>query len=173
MVKEVWKTIPGLPDYEASDQGRLRSYKRDKKAKEIPHLMACVPDEKGYLLANCTINSKGATQRVHRLIARAFIGEIPIGHQINHKNGIKSDNRLCNLEICTPSQNQRHRTNVLGVNLKWYRSPGARKLTAQNIRDIRTKVASGRLFVDVARDYEVSANCISNIWKRKRWAHVA
>src|SRR5688500_18178567 len=45
---------------------------------------------------------------VHRLVAAAFIGPRPQVAQINHKNGIKSDNRAENLEYCTGSQNMKH-----------------------------------------------------------------
>lgn len=130
-------------------------------------------DTNRYLLVNCRIDGKSKVQKVHRLVARAFIGEIPHGHQINHINGIKSDNRLENIEICTPSENQRHRANVLGINLNWYRSPGAMKLTEDNIRSMRTAAANGELFTEIAKKHGVSANCVSNIVKRKRWAHVA
>lgn len=45
---------------------------------------------------------------IHRLIVEAFIGPIPEGMHVNHKNGIRDDNRLSNLEICTPKQNVYH-----------------------------------------------------------------
>lgn len=44
----------------------------------------------------------------HRLIWQAVHGAIPEGMQINHKNGVKSDNRLANLELVTPSANTKH-----------------------------------------------------------------
>lgn len=45
--------------------------------------------------------------RVHRMIWKAFNGDIPTGYEINHKNGIRDDNRLENLELLT------HRENLL------------------------------------------------------------
>lgn len=52
---------------------------------------------------------------VHRLVCEAFHGAPPfIGAQVNHKNGVKSDNRADNLEWVTASENQRHRIDVLG-----------------------------------------------------------
>jgi hypothetical protein len=45
---------------------------------------------------------------VHRLVVEAFIGSIPKGMHVNHKNGVKNDNRLQNLEIVTPAENVRH-----------------------------------------------------------------
>jgi hypothetical protein len=44
----------------------------------------------------------------HRMVWEAVNGPIPDGMQINHKNGNKQDNRICNLEVVTPSENTRH-----------------------------------------------------------------
>lgn len=44
----------------------------------------------------------------HRYIAEKYIGPIPIDYVVNHKNGLKWDNRVENLEIVTQSQNRRH-----------------------------------------------------------------
>jgi hypothetical protein len=45
---------------------------------------------------------------VHRLVAEAFIGEIGKGMQIDHKNGVRDDNRACNLRIVTTKENARN-----------------------------------------------------------------
>ena len=45
---------------------------------------------------------------IHRIVATCFIGSIPVGYEVNHINGIKTDNRACNLEIVTKSENAKH-----------------------------------------------------------------
>lgn len=50
----------------------------------------------------------GKKHYVHRLVAELFIGEIPKGMQINHKNFDRADNRVENLEIVTQGDNTRH-----------------------------------------------------------------
>lgn len=55
------------------------------------------------------VHSHGAfVGTVHRMIWEAANGPIPAGMEINHINGIKSDNRLANLEMVTPSENCLH-----------------------------------------------------------------
>lgn len=58
----------------------------------------------GYLF----VNIYSRAYYVHRLVATAFYGEIPKGYEVNHINGCKCDNRVCNLEICTRKQNIKH-----------------------------------------------------------------
>lgn len=45
---------------------------------------------------------------IHRIVAACFIGSIPVGYEVNHINGIKTDNRASNLEIVTKSENTKH-----------------------------------------------------------------
>ena len=55
---------------------------------------------------------------IHRLVATAFVPGWRKGLQVNHKNGIKSDNRAENLEWVTQSENMRHRSNELLIDVK-------------------------------------------------------
>lgn len=75
----------------------------------------------GYLIVKIYIDKKFKSMLVHRLVALRHIGDIE-GMQINHKNGIKTDNNVENLEIVTQSQNMRHLIDVLG-----FKHPGYKK----------------------------------------------
>lgn len=54
------------------------------------------------------ISSAGMVGLAHRMIWESVHGPIPQGMQINHINGIKTDNRIVNLELVTPSENTKH-----------------------------------------------------------------
>ena len=62
----------------------------------------------GYL--KCKIRAEGGKQKnyyVHRFIWECFNGLIPKGMEIDHINDIRDDNRLCNLQLVTPSENSK------------------------------------------------------------------
>ena len=97
-----WKIIKetnGL--YEISENGLVRKTKTGKIIKPIPN-------EKGYLRIKLLINYKRHIFRVHRLVAQAFIPNPNNKPQVNHINGIKTDNRVQNLEWVSNSENIKH-----------------------------------------------------------------
>ena len=69
----------------------------------------------GYLQVRAKIGEKRYHCYAHRIIWIYFNGNIPKGKMINHKNGIKTDNCLDNLEVVTCSQNRLHASRVLGI----------------------------------------------------------
>lgn len=69
--------------------------------------------DKGYMRVIIRNNKKPTTVFVHRLVAMAFIPNPQNKPQVNHINGIKTDNRPQNLEWCTNEENTNHRAVVL------------------------------------------------------------
>lgn len=110
-MKEIWKDIKGFEGkYQISNYGRIMSFARYSRGV----LINPKHDKDGYLEIGLSNGSRGNCiyKRVHRLVAEAFIENpknLPI---INHKNGVRDDNRVDNLEWCNNSHNQLHRCHV-------------------------------------------------------------
>lgn len=101
---ENWGQVPEFSRYWISSLGRIYNARLHRFIK--PYF-----DDSGYMLVGMQ-RDDGAQKgkRVHRLVAEAFLPdwnpEWP--WTVNHMNGIKSDNRLCNLEMLTTQDNNRH-----------------------------------------------------------------
>jgi len=101
MEKEIWKSVPDFEDYQVSNLGRIKSFKCGKI--KIIKMSIC---NSGYY----SVKLYGKTKKmfsIHVLVAIAFLNHKPDGFNlvVNHKNFIKTDNRLCNLEIITNREN--------------------------------------------------------------------
>lgn len=79
------------------------------------YFMALTPKRSGYVSVTIRVE-KGVykTRYAHRLVWEAFNGPIPSDVEINHKNGLKHDNSLDNLELVTKSENIKHAISELG-----------------------------------------------------------
>lgn len=110
---------------------------------------------------------------IHRLVLAAFVGPLPsTKHQVNHKNGNRSDNRIENLEYATPSENQAHAWRTLNRVSR----PGSKhhnaKLTEAVVIEIRLRYEAGEKQKDIAAEFGVSRPTISEVCTRKLWSHI-
>lgn len=101
--EETWRDIPGFPDYQASNLGRVRSRKWGtwKVLRPTEH------SRTGYLVVSLRVDGRYIARSVHRLIAATYLGEAA-GRDVNHKNGDKQDNTIANLEYLSRGDNHRH-----------------------------------------------------------------
>jgi len=112
---EVWKDVKGYEGiYQVSDQGMVRSLDRlvngrnGNQQKKQGKVLKENIIKNGYSYICLCKNSKPINTSTHRLIAKHFLPNVMGKHYINHKNGIKTDNAIRNLEWCTASENTRH-----------------------------------------------------------------
>lgn len=126
MITEIWKRIEiedVKTNYEVSSEGRVRSLgfngikeKTGGKLVRYPQpIKKSLNIHTGYLAVGITYAPrKSKTKVVHRLVANAFLKNPQNKPEVNHINGIKTDNRAINLEWVTAKENTRHRFEVLG-----------------------------------------------------------
>lgn len=121
-MEEVWKDIAGYEGlYQISNLLRIKSLERFfevtrcgrvNKICQKEKILKCTPNGGGYYYVGLYKDNKKTTLRLHRLIAKAFIPNPNNKPHINHINGIKTDNRIENLEWVTHSENIQHAYNT-------------------------------------------------------------
>lgn len=169
MSDEIWKDAVGFGGkYQVSNLGNVRSFSKKMKGKTIKLVTAT----HGYIHVGFSYNEKYKTLKVHRLVWEAFNGEIPKGMQINHKDGVKANNQLDNLEVVTRQENIRH-----AVRTGLHNNRGERysrvKLSNEKVLEIRRRYAAGDILQkELAIEYGVSSKHISRIVRRTEWTHI-
>lgn len=104
MITEIWKPIPGYEgQYEVSNQGRVLSVRSSRFLK--PNVM-----NHGYVCVHLYSGGRQtrAVKTIHQLVAQAFVLNPHNCREVNHKNFIKHDNRIENLEWVTRKENVAH-----------------------------------------------------------------
>lgn len=122
----------------------------------------------GYPMVCLMIGSKQRLIAVHRLIAKAFIPN-PLGlPEVNHINGIKSDNRVENLEWISKSDNHKHAHKIGLKNHKADKSH-YKKLEWIDVEIIREALSLGVTGKVIAKHYNISCSNVSHIKNRDSW----
>lgn len=156
---ELWKRIPGYPKYEASSMGRIRRHYFKMIAGRITpdgYRRIQLPGRVGYF--------RPRIWHAHRLILLAFQGHSPL--EVHHKNAIRDDNRLENLEYTTQALNMSYRIMPRGE--KSHKA----KITEEDVIAIREAAMNGTTLTALARQYNLTITNISRIFHRKIWRHV-
>ena len=115
-MKEVWKDIKGYEGiYQVSSIGRVKSLERiiiigygAKRVFKEKILKSNVNEHNGYLYVGLHKDGKTRSARVHRLVALAFLENDDNLPAVNHKNEIKTDNFVENLEWCDAKYNNNY-----------------------------------------------------------------
>ena len=174
---EVWRPVLGYEGlYSVSSHGRVRGEERivrhymggPKRLKQrVMRQKLC----RGY--PQVQISQDGAQRffYVHRLVAEAFLEPVPGADTINHKNGVKADNRVSNLEMLSIADNVRHSVRT-GLRV----SPAGEDhyraiLTNDEVLDMRRRAPDTK-YVDLAAEYGISVSLATSIITGKRWSRL-
>ena len=157
METEIWKDIVWYEWlYQVSNLGRVKSLiKYNWTNKRILKVWI---DKIWYAIVTLCKNKIHKTKTIHRLVWLTFLDNILWKKQINHKNWIKTDNRIKNLEWCNPSENQLHRIYFLNKKNNTF------KIAEQK----RKEVLQFDKNLNLLNKY-ISAHSASNITWINRW----
>lgn len=170
LAKEKWRDVGGYVGvYSVSDLGRVR---RDLPASGTrTGLLKLRALHDGYIRARLSRENVIKDKKVHVLVAAAFIGPKPPGHEVNHKDAVKSNCRLSNLEYKTKEGNTRHAMDM-GLIPKGSKHSNA-KLTENQVREIRRLYAGGKHgYRPLGITFGVDYTTIASIVKRRGWTHI-
>lgn len=170
---EVWKEVEGYEGvYEISNLGRIKSLSRTvpstngsfrtKKEKILKQY------NNNYLTVNFYENKKNKLILIHRLVAKAFIKNLNNKKQVNHINGIKTDNRVENLEWSTAKENINHSwKNNLSKSRSGEKHHNS-KLTHQDVINIK-EMRKTNTAKQIAIIYNIHENHVYRILNGTRW----
>lgn len=162
----IWATIPGIPGYEASQCGRVRSMLRPgrrgaRKQRDVPLILSPYTDKRtGYL----KVNICGRQRTIHELVCAAFHGARPYGMVARHSDGSRQNNNASNLSWSTQPANildrRIHGTHCCANQCK------TAKLNWSAVDHIRTSELTNE---ELGKIYGVWRHTIALVRKRKTW----
>jgi hypothetical protein len=168
---ERWLPVLGYEDwYEVSDLGRFRRIVATPGTRAGRILKGCMRTDGYWSIALHTGPGMRKTFNAHRLVIASFVGPCPDGFNVHHKNFVRADNRLVNLEYVPHKANIGHSVTA-GRRASGERHPMA-KLTEADVRTIRALLPT--LPVQrLAERFGVTIHTIYDIKHGNHWKHVA
>jgi NUMOD4 motif/HNH endonuclease len=165
---EIWKDIVSYDGlYQVSNLGRVKSLKRNRET-----IFKLLINRDGYPVCQLFYNKKHISYKIHRLVALSFIPNPENKTTVNHINGVKTDNRVENLEWNTRSENILHAFQIGLKKSSKGISNGRSKLTEKEVLKIRLLLSKGMKQNDISKKFNISTQTISSINKRLIWKHI-
>ncbi len=179
MMREI-KGYEGL--YSINKKGQIWSHENNKgfdsrgraKGKKGRFLKIQAHPKRGYPCVDLWKNKRRKVCTVHRLLATAFLSNPENKREVNHKNGIKYDNRLLNLEWVTPSENIQHSYDI-GIHIahpSLGEKHGLSILKEHDVIKIREERKFGLSYKQLAQKFHVTYDCIWDIINHRSWTHL-
>lgn len=179
---ETWKDVVGYEEiYSVSNLGRVRRDKGGMGAK-IGLILSQNVERNGYARVELWKSDEGRKFGVHQLVALAFIGPRPSRKTVNHKDGIKTNNRSGNLDYRTQKEQADH-ARGLGLlatgdrngsrkypeRLRRGEAQTQSKLTEADVLLIRSAEGSQ---ASIAARFLIHKSLVSLIKRRLKWKHL-
>lgn len=172
---EEWRDIPDYEGlYQISNHGRFRGMPRnDAINRRLPERYI-QPNKRtdGYYTIHLWRGGKRQQKKMHVLVMLVFVGQRPEGAHINHIDGNPSNNRLDNLEYCSPSDNTLHGfrigTHVPARGEKHGRS----RYTNDMVREMRVLYKGGASSGEIAKKFNVSRSGVYRVVMYDTWKHL-
>lgn len=161
--------------WKIDEQGRIwRTFIRKGLKAGGSHLVPCAPRRvekrtpQGYLMVRAMIDGERIHAMAHRLVWQHINGDIIPGHEINHDNGLKDDNRPANLLCGTGGDNAKH-AHAFGLCDQFGQKNPSVKLTDNQVAQIRLAYERGGYTqAQLAKRFNVSHQAVSKIVKGQR-----
>jgi len=167
---ELWLPLKSFSwPYEVSNKGRVRTlnYNKTKETK----VMSLGINRGGYPFIVLRRMGKTVAKTVHSLVMEVWHGNRPEGLVINHKDGVKTNNKNENLEYVTISRNTKHSFEI-GTQCNKGINHSQAKMNDDTVRKIRLLKSTGLSNREVSEELGISRGMVSNVSCGRNWSHV-
>ena len=150
ILRDDWRDVVGFDGYKVNALGEVKSFRRYSEG----ILKKPYKDKDGYLCQSLRLGDGSKAQKVHQIVAKAFLENPNNYDQVNHRNGHKLDNSVNNLEWCDHTTNQHH---------AWDSDLKISKLSVEQVSEIKKLIKEGISNTEIAKNFNVDPSTISNI----------
>lgn len=171
---EIWKNIDDFSKYQISNQGQIKV-----RLTWDFRLLKSGKTKEGYSRIMLYRNNRCYCKLIHRLVLEAFVGKCPEGLEANHKDGVKANNHINNLEWITHLENAQHavKTGLYAKRHYHYYNRNGEKNSYSKLKNGEVWLIKRLLWFDIScakisRMFKVHADTICTIKKGETWQHV-
>lgn len=183
--KEEWLPVNGYEGfYEVSNLGQVRNVK-ERRHTSIGRVLKPLPTTNGYFRVCLNKDGERRYISVHRIVATTFLGVPDSELQVNHIDGVKSNNRIDNLEWVTSKQNHHH-ASMMGLKAFGDRNPSRlypekrkrgpdnhkTKLTEDKVIELRRLSSEGWGCARLGRYFGITKQAARAVALRRNWKHI-